>query len=96
MLTDAVKMVAYRAETALVALVLPHLKKEEEARALIRELLVSSADIAPDEAAKTLTIRIHRMACPAHDKAVAALLDELTRLEFHHPETDAKTIYTLI
>ncbi|MCX5758142.1 MAG: helix-turn-helix domain-containing protein, partial [Candidatus Hydrogenedentes bacterium] len=38
-LADTVKMIAYRAETALVARLLPHLKKEEEARALVRELL---------------------------------------------------------
>ena len=74
MLVDAVKMIAYRAETALVALLQPHLKKEDEARALVRELLVSSADIEPDDDAKTLTVRIHRMASPAHDKAIAALL----------------------
>lgn len=95
MLTDTVKMIAYRAETALVALVLPYLKKEEEARALVRELLVSSADIEPDESAKTLTVRIHRMASPAHDKAIEALLGNLTQLEFRHPETDATMIYTL-
>ena len=96
MLADAVKMIAYRAETALVALLQPHLKKEDEARALIRELLVSSADIKPDDDAKTLTVRIHRMASPAHDKAIAALLHDLTSLEFRHPETDAKMIYMLV
>lgn len=94
-LTDTVKMIAYRAETALVALLLPHLKKEGEARALVRELLVSSADIEPDDSAATLTVRIHRMASPAHDTAVAALLDDLTRMEFCHPETKARMIYTL-
>ena len=96
MLADAVKMIAYRAETALVALLQPHLKKEDAARALIRELLVSSADIKPDDDAKTLTVRIHRMASPAHDKAIAALLHDLTSLEFRHPETDAKMIYMLV
>ena len=95
MLADIVKMIAYRAETALVGLLIPHLKREEEARALVRELLVSAADIAPDLAANALTIRIHRMACPAHDKAIAALLDALTKMEFCHPETGAKMIYTL-
>ena len=70
-------MIAYRAETALVTLLRRHLNKEEDARALIRELFVSSADIEPDDQAKTLTIRIHRMACPAHDRAIASLLDEL-------------------
>jgi hypothetical protein len=95
-LTDTVKMIAYRAETALVALLRRHLKKEEEARALARELFVTSADIEPDAAANTLTIRVHRMAAPVHDKAIAALLEDLTTLEFRHPETGAKLIYSLV
>jgi hypothetical protein len=95
MLTDTVKMIAYRAETALVVLLRPHLAKEEEARALIRELLVSSADLEPNDEANTLTVRIHRMACPAHDKAVAALLDDLTTAAFHHPKTGMRLIYEL-
>ncbi len=94
-LTDSVKMIAYRSETALVALLRRNLKKEEEARALIRELFVSSADIIPDENAQMLTIKIHRMASPAHDKAIAGLLEELTKQEFLHPETGAKMVYVL-
>ena len=84
------------AETALVGLVKPHLNKEEEARALVRELFVTSADIEPNDDANTLTIRIHRMAAPVHDKAIAALLEDLTKLEFRHPETGAKIIYALV
>ena len=95
MLTDTVKMIAYRAETALVGLLRPHLSKEDEARALIRELLVSSADIEPDEKENTLTVRIHRMTCPAHDRAVGALLGELNQAAFLHPETGARMIYGL-
>lgn len=95
-LTDTVKMIAYRAETAMVAILRRYLKKEDEARALIRELFVSSADIEPDDLAKTLTIRIHRMACPAHDNAIAELLKELSKEEFAHPETGAKMIFTLV
>jgi len=70
--------------------------KEDEARALIRQLFVSSGDIEPNEAENTLTIRIHRAATPAHDKALAALLDDLTQLEFQHPETGAKMIFSLV
>ena len=88
-------MIAYRAETVLVGLLRPHLAKENEARAPIRELFVSSADLDPDEKAGTLTVRIHRMACPAHDKAVGALLNELTQAAFVHPETGARMIYEL-
>ncbi len=95
MLTDSVKMIAYRSETALVGLLRRYLNKEDEARALIRELFVSSADIVPDELTQTLTIRIHRMASPVNDKAIAGLLEELTKQEFRHPETGAKMVYVL-
>jgi hypothetical protein len=96
MLTDTVKMIAYRAETAIVAILRRYLNKEDEARALARELFVSSGDIDPDTTANTLTIRIHRMASPVHDRAITGLLEELTKQEFCHPETGAKMIYSLV
>jgi hypothetical protein len=93
--TDTVKMIAYRAETALVGLLRPHLAKEEDARALIRELFVSSADLEPNEQDRTLTVRIHRMASPAHDKAIGALLADLNHADFRHPETGMRLFYEL-
>jgi hypothetical protein len=36
------------------------------------------------------------MAAPVHDKAIAALLEDPTKLEFRHPETGAKIIYALV
>ena len=96
MLSDTVKMIAYRAETALVAILRRHLNNKEEARALIRELFVSSADIVPDACAKTLTIRVHHMANPVNDRAVAALLEEVNQLKFCHPETGDQLIYSLV
>ena len=96
MLCDAVKMVAYRAETALVVLLRRHLAKEDDARALIRALFVASADLVPDAHSKTLTVKIHRMATPAHDRAVAALLTDLNELNFCHPETGDRLTYSLV
>lgn len=96
MLTDTIKMIAYRAETALVGLLRTHLTKEEEARALIRELFISSADFEPNETDNTLTVRIHRMTTPAHDKAINALLANLNQLHFRHPETNMQLIYQLV
>lgn len=95
-LTDTVKMIAYRAETALVSIIREYLNKEDEARALIRELLVSSADLISDETEKTLTIKVHRMACQSHDKAISYLLEKLTGENFNHPETGARMIFTLV
>ncbi|MDP2751097.1 MAG: hypothetical protein Q8O31_00600 [Rhodocyclaceae bacterium] len=96
MLCDTVKMVAYRAETALVTLLRRHLNKEDEARALVRALFVSSADLAPDAQGKTLTVKIHRMASPVHDRAIATQLTDLNELNFCHPETGDRLIYSLV
>jgi len=96
MLCDTVKMVAYRAETALVVLLRRHLNKEDDARALVRALFVASADLIPDAPNKTLTIKIHRMASPAHDRAIAALLTDLNELNFRHPETGDSLVYSLV
>jgi hypothetical protein len=49
-------MIAYRAETALVGLLQRHLQTQDEARALVRRLFISSADIEPDNQANTLNI----------------------------------------
>jgi transposase-like protein len=93
--TDTIKMIAYRAETAMVGLLKPHLAKEEEARALIRELFVSSADLRPSQEDDTLCVRVHRMASPVHDRAIEALLDKLNQENFQHPETGMKIRYEL-
>jgi hypothetical protein len=95
-LTDTVKMIAYRAETALVGLLRKHLNNEAEARALIRELFVSSADLVPDDQAGTMTIHIHRMACPVHDRAIGLLLEDLNSTGFRHPETGHRFLYQLV
>ena len=95
MFTDTIKMIAYRAETAMVGLLRPHLAKEEEARALIRELFVASADFRPSNEDNTLHVRIHRMASPVHDRVIGALLEKLNQENFSHPETGMKILYKL-
>ena len=95
-LCDTVKMIAYRAETVMVGMLRKHLNKEDEARALVRALFVSSGDIEPDEYAKTLTLKVHRAASPAHDKALGLLLADLTEQAFCHPETGARMIFQLV
>ena len=47
-LTDTIKMIAYRAETALVNTVREKLSRKDDARSLIRDLCNSEADILPD------------------------------------------------
>ena len=94
-LMDTIKLVAYRAETAMAEIVRDKLSHPDEARALVRELFQSSADLTPDEAANTLHVRIHTLASPRTNLAAQHLLDHLNAAEFTYPGTTMKLIYTL-
>jgi transposase len=93
-LTDTIKMVAYRAETALVRSLTPHYARtEDEGRALIREMLLTSADILPQLADHRLVVRLHSLANPRSNDALANLCETLNALAIHYPGTDLRLVY---
>ena len=94
-LTDTVKLVAYRAETALAMIVREEMSHADEARSLLRELFRSDADIYPDEAAGVLEVRLHTLANPRSNRAIQYLLDHLNAAEFVYPGTSLRLTYTL-
>lgn len=94
-LTDTVKLVAYRAETALAAIVREDLSHMDEARALIRDLFRSDADLRPDETAGVLEVRVHTFANPRSNRAIQHLLDHLNAAEFTYPGTNLRLTYTM-
>jgi hypothetical protein len=63
--------------------------------ALVRELMRSPADLSPDLAAKTLTVRLHPLPSRLQDAAARHLAEELTATETLFPGTDLRLIYTL-
>jgi hypothetical protein len=84
-LTDTIKMLAYRAETALVHLLAPHyVRTPDEGREVLRELLLASADILPE--AERLRIRIHSLANPRRNAALAHLCETLQRARSRDPK----------
>ncbi len=95
MFIDTVKLLAYRAETAMTGILKEFLNKKDDARPVIRDLLTSEADFIPMEKEKKLIIQVHRMASPKIDKAVESLLKELNSSEITYPGTDLKLIYKL-
>jgi transposase len=94
-LTDTVKLVAYRAETALAMILREEMSHADEARCLLRDLFRSDADIYPDEAAGVLEVRLHTLANPRSNRAIQHLLDHLNAAEFVYPGTPLRLTYTL-
>jgi hypothetical protein len=95
-LVDTIKLIAYRAETALVQIVRETLRRWDDARALVRQVLASAVDLRPDPANQTLTVRLHRLATAAHDQTLQHLCEELTATETAYPGTDLKLVYELV
>ncbi len=92
-LIDTVKMVAYRAETAMVNILRERMKRVDDARQLMVALYQSEADLLPDHQNNTLTVRLHRLANHSNDPAIENLCGELNETKTIFPGTDFEMIF---
>ncbi len=92
---DTVKLVAYRAEVAMAHLVREVLARADDAHAFLRQIYTTSADLLPDAAHKTLTVRVHPLATRAHDTVLRHLCAELTATETVFPGTELRLVYEI-
>jgi len=94
-LLDTIKMIAYRAETAMANSLREHLKRPDEARRLLRALYTTEADLLPDPEAGTLTVRLHHSANVATDQVIEKLCEELNATETIFPRTNLRLVLKL-
>lgn len=95
---DPIKLVAYRAETAMAHIMreaLPQWRQDEERR-LRQSLYASEADLIPDEGAGPLTVRLHDPAQAMLAGAVATLCEERTATQTIFPTTKLRLVYQLV
>ena len=90
---DAIKMIAYRAETAMANALRESLTRADEARTLLRALYSNEADLLPDHQNKTLTVRLHHLANQRADQAIRLLCEELNQTETVFPRTDLRMVF---
>lgn len=92
---DTIKMIAYRAETALVGTLREKLARREDGRALVRQIFDSEIDLIPDPGAGTLTVSLHHLTQAAQDRAADYLCQELTATETLFPGTELRMVYKI-
>ena len=94
---DTIKMIAYRAETAMAAIVRESMSmsRPDEARTLLRSLYTTEADLIPDHALNTLTVRLHHSANACNDGLIRALCAKLNDTETLFPRTNLRLIFAL-
>jgi len=95
-IVDTIKMIAYRAETAMANLIKPYMTDKREARALLRQIFAGEADLKPDEDNKTLTVSLHNLTNPVSDRVVRNLCQELNATKTIFPGSNLRLVYKLV
>jgi hypothetical protein len=90
------KMIAYRAETALASSIAPYMTQPDVARSLIRQILMTEADIKPDYKHNTLHVSLHNLASPKHLGIAKKLCDLLNQTKTVLPETNLTVFYNMV
>jgi prepilin-type processing-associated H-X9-DG protein len=90
------KIVAYRAESAVCSLLRQHLPRSDEARTLAKAIWAQPADLQPDYQAGTLTVRLHHFPSPHLSRQVAHLLEHLNQADAEYPGTGLRLRYDLV
>ena len=92
---DVVRMIAYRAETRMLAPVLSVQGKKPNARRLLRALLTSDANIIPDPAQGILRIQLLGLGSAACDRMLVPLIEELNATRTLYPGTALTLVYEM-
>ena len=85
---DTLRMIAYRAEIAVMPCIAEAQGNKRNPRAALRALFSTEATILPDYARKTLTVRILHLANKAHSRHLRPLLETLNETKTVFPGTD--------
>jgi hypothetical protein len=96
-LKNAIIMVVYRAESALYNTMSEFYKSTpKEGRIILKEIFTCDADMIPDYANHTLTIKLHSLSTPRANQAVKKLCNFLNQTETSFPLTNLKLIYETV
>ena len=91
MLMNIIKMICYRAETAVANELMVNLvNAKDQKRMLVKQIIQNHADLIPDYDKKTLTVVLHTLSAPRFNEEAAKLAQLLTQTETIFPGSDLK------
>ncbi len=93
---DTIKMIAYRAETALANLIRPEMVRKDEARSVVRQIFKTEVNIRPDRQNNRLTVELHNLTNEYEDKLAQIICDTLNDTDTTFPGTKMKLSYKLV
>jgi len=93
-LQNIIKIICYRAETAIANLLAAHYQKSSnEIRALVKSIIFAKADLYPDYQTNTLTVRLNSLATPRDNVAISEICQILNDYEAVFPGTNLNLFF---
>ena len=93
-LQNIIKIICYRAESAIANLLASYYKKSSnEIRALVKSIIFAKADLYPNYQTNTLTVRLNSLATPRDNLAVREICQTINDYEAVFPGTNLKLVY---
>ena len=92
-LMDTIRMIAYRAETAMVGLITGPTVDSPDARSLLQTLFQTDGDVLPNIENQQLNIRLHGASRPAANRALAQLFERLNSAQVKYPGTELQMVF---
>jgi len=95
---DIIKMITYRAETAMANIILPKLTcyDQDTAKAIIKSIFQTPANILPDYENQVLIVELLYLSTHKKDKIIQKLMDSLNETQFCFPGTQLKLFYKFV
>ena len=93
---DTIKMIAYRAETAMANIIRPHMVRKDEARSVVKQIFKTEINLIPDEQNKLLIIELHNLTNEYSDQLANILCQENNQSKVIFPGTKMEVFYKLV
>lgn len=93
---DTIKLVAYRAETALSNMAKQYMSHKDESRLLLKQIYKTDANLIVDGKNKKLIVEIHRLAHWKDDVVLEKLCKAMNDTETKFPDSNLTLSYKLV
>jgi uncharacterized protein YoxC len=93
---DTIKLIAYRAETALSNMAKEYMSHKDESRLLLKQIYKTDANLILDDKNQKLIVEIHRLAHWKDDAVLEKLCAAMNQTETKFPDSNLTLSYKLV
>lgn len=93
---NVIKMICYRAESAVASLISPYLANaDKEKRMVVKQIIQANADVIPDYKNNTLNVVLYSLSANRYNQAVSELANLLNQTETTFPGTELRMVFKI-